>query len=81
MQFNNLLNDTLFAIIDIMNNEKDNYQKIKVSKSAYRFLKEKSKLDKYHGRGIIGVVDDLTIGEFTTTGSGSYLKNKQSKKL
>lgn len=57
------------------------YQKIKVSKSAYLFLKERAKQDKYHGRGIIGVIDDITLGKFTTTGSGSYPKNKQSKKL
>lgn len=59
----------------------NNYQKIKVSKAAYNFLKSKSKEDKYRGRGIVGVVDELTIGEFSTTGSGSYPKNKLSKKL
>ena len=62
-------------------NENDNrYQKIKISRPAYQFLKSKSKEDRYRGRGIIGVIDELTIGEFTTIGSGSYPKNKLPKK-
>lgn len=63
-----------------MKNDNDNYQKIKISKSAYLFLKEKSREDRYHGRGIIGVVDDLILGKFTTTGSGRYQKNLKKHK-
>lgn len=51
------------------------YQKIKVSKEAYLALKELSKKDKYHGRGLIGAFDDIVLGRFTTSGSGRYEKN------
>lgn len=57
-----------------MTQKDDRYQKIKISKQAYLFLKEKSKQDKYRGRGLIGVVDELTLGRFTTDGSGIFLK-------
>lgn len=55
------------------------YQKIKVSKTAYLKLKELAKQDKYHGRGLIGAFDDVLLGRFTTSGSGKYEKNQQKK--
>lgn len=62
------------------------YQKIKVSKTAYRKLKDIAKREEYRGRGIIGAFDDIILGRFTTSGSGNYEKNngkglKRQKKV
>lgn len=56
------------------------YQKIKVSKKAYLKLKEIAKQDKYRGRGLIGALDDIMLGDFTTCGSGNYPENKIKSK-
>lgn len=54
------------------------HQKIKVSKVAYERIKELAKADEYRGRGIVGVVDKLVLGEFTTSGSGRPNKKEDS---
>lgn len=46
------------------------HQKIKVSRTAYLKMKEMAATDEFRGRGLVGVVDKLVLGEFTTTGSG-----------
>lgn len=46
------------------------YQRVMVSKAAYQKMKELANDPKYYGRGIVGVVDDMFLGEFTTQGSG-----------
>lgn len=47
------------------------YVKIKVSVPAYKRLKAIAKSDeKYKGRGIVGVLDYIFLGKFTTSGSG-----------
>lgn len=46
------------------------HQKIKVSHTAYLKIKELAATDEFRGRGIVGVVDKLVLGEFTTSGSG-----------
>lgn len=53
------------------------YQKIKVSHKAYLKLKSMAGNETYHGRGIVGVVDELVLGEFTTPGSGRIPKNSK----
>lgn len=63
-----------------MTEYKKEYQKIKISKSAYLKLKEMAKQDKYHGRGLIGVLDDILLGDFTTCGSGNYAENRAKTK-
>lgn len=62
-----------------MENNKS-YQKIKVSHTAYRKIKELAASDKYRGRGIVGVVDEIVLGEFTTCGSGRPKKPKNKEK-
>lgn len=52
------------------------YQRVMVSKAAYQKMKELAESPKYHGRGIVGVVDDVFLGEFTTQGSGRVLGSK-----
>lgn len=52
------------------------YQRVMVSKAAYQRMKELANEAKYHGRGIVGVVDDVFLGEFTTQGSGRILGSK-----
>ena len=47
------------------------HRHIKVSPKAYNRLRHLSKDTKYRSRGIVGVVDDLVLGEFTTVGSGN----------
>lgn len=61
-----------------MNNEL--HQKIKVSRAAYERLKSLAATDEFHGRGIVGVVDKLVLGEFTTCGSGRPKSKKDVKK-
>lgn len=51
-------------------NRKTLHRHIKVSPKAYTRLSRLSKEHKYRSRGIVGVVDDLIFGEFTTVGSG-----------
>ena len=46
------------------------HHNIRVSLAAYEYLREKSKEDEFHGRGIVGVVDKLVLGEFSTIGAG-----------
>lgn len=60
-------------------NYTNEYQKIKVSKAAYLKLKELAKQDKYRSRGLIGALDDILLGNFTTCGSGNYYENKKNK--
>lgn len=74
-----MLNNSLFDKISVME-YKNEYQKIKVSKAAYLKLKEIAKQDKYHGRGLIGALDDIILGDFTTCGSGNYPENKIKSK-
>lgn len=45
-------------------------KQIKVSERAYAVLKATAKNEEYKGRGVIGVVDKILFGEFTTKGSG-----------
>ena len=63
-----------------MDNYKNEYQKIKVSKAAYLELKKIASQDKYRGRGLIGAFDDIMLGDFTTCGSGNYHENKIKSK-
>lgn len=62
--------------------QKRKEKQVRISLPAYEKLRELSKDDKYHTRGITGVVDDLVLGRFTTPGSGRVLgsKNKKHKK-
>lgn len=55
------------------------HQKIKVSRAAYERIKAMAAADDYRGRGIVGVIDKLVLGEFTTGGSGRP-RSKQDKK-
>lgn len=52
------------------------YQRVMVSKAAYQKMKQLADSPKYHGRGIVGVVDDVFLGEFTTQGSGRVFGSK-----
>lgn len=55
-------------------------KQVKVSERAFHMLKTMAKTsDEFKGRGVIGVVDKLLFGEFTTEGSGRPhgAKNKQ----
>ena len=74
-----LLTNSRFGIISDME-YKNEYQKIKVSKAAYLKLKEIAKQDKYRGRGLIGALDDIMLGDFTTCGSGNYYENRAKTK-
>lgn len=46
------------------------YQRIMVSKEAYAAIKKMAEDPKYYKRGMVGVIDDVFLGEFTTIGSG-----------
>lgn len=46
------------------------HHNIRVSLAAYEYLKERSKESEFHGRGIVGVVDKIVLGEFSTVGAG-----------
>lgn len=54
------------------------HQKIKVSRQAYLRMKELAATDEYRGRGLVGVVDKLVLGEFTTSGSGRAPRTKKN---
>lgn len=65
-----------------MKNTQENRQTVhhnlRVSEDAYNFIKTKSLDPKYKGRGLVGVLDDMLLGHFTTVGSGRVeLKNKK----
>lgn len=56
------------------NNKIENRQtvhhNVRMSDAAYNHVKDLSTQKKYRGRGVVGVLDDLILGEFTTIGSG-----------
>ncbi len=56
------------------NNKIENRQTIhhnvRMSDAAYNHVKDLSCQKKYRGRGVVGVLDDLILGKFTTIGSG-----------
>lgn len=59
------------------------HHSVRMSDKAYKRVKTMAKQPKYKGRGVVGVMDDLVLGEFTTIGSGrvdSIRANKRSKK-
>lgn len=56
-------------------------RQIKVSERAYTTLKAMASEDeKFKGRGVTGVIDDMLFGVFTTNGSGRPFGSKNSKK-
>lgn len=55
------------------------HQKIKVSRTAYLKLKSLAAQDEFRGRGLVGVVDKLVLGDFTTSGSGRPCVKKDAK--
>ena len=57
------------------------HHNVRMSDEAYNFVKEKSKDVKYKGRGLVGVLDDLILGHFSTTGSGKKGRKKSPKKV
>ena len=57
------------------------HHNVRMSDEAYNFVKEKSKDIKYRGRGLVGVLDDLLLGEFTTIGSGKRGGQRRPKKV
>lgn len=57
------------------------YQKIKVSHTAYLKIKALAASDEYRGRGIVGVIDKMVLGDFTTNGSGRPKNLKKDEKI
>lgn len=60
-----------------MKTSKEYYQ-IRVSRKAYEELSGRSKDVEYKGRGIVGVVDKVLFGEFTSKGAGRPVGTKKS---
>lgn len=54
---------------------------VRMSEPAYERLKQMSKQPKYRGRGVVGVLDDLILGEFTTIGSGKVTPYRAAERV
>lgn len=63
-----------------MENEKrqTKHSSVRMSPEAYSYVRNLSKDPKYHGRGVVGVLDDLLLGRFTTIGSGRVDRRRSS---
>lgn len=46
------------------------HHNIRVSDAAYNYLKKQAKSPEFHGRGMVGVLDKLVFGDFSTIGAG-----------
>lgn len=53
---------------------------IKVSQEAHAKLQELASAPKYKGRGIVGALDMLVLGRFSTNGCGRPKGSKTKKK-
>lgn len=69
-------------------NEKNNreqrqthHHSVRMSAEAYAHVRNLASSDpRYRGRGVVGVLDDLLLGHFTTIGSGRIdRKRKQAR--
>lgn len=59
----------------------NNKRIIQVSQAAYDYLHDTIKDDEfYKSRGVVGLVDQLIFGKFTTSGRGSCSKKPVDKK-
>lgn len=62
-------------------NRKTIHHNMRVSEEAFAVLKKKAAEDPaYKGRGLVGVVDDLVLGRFTTIGSGRVDNPRSAKR-
>ena len=52
------------------------YTRVAISDKAYKRLREMTEQPEFHGRGGVGVLDKLLLGEFTTEGSGRQYGSK-----
>lgn len=55
-------------------------KQVKVSERAFMTLKEMARDERYKGRGVTGVIDQMLFNEFTTAGSGRPFGTKSSRK-
>lgn len=55
------------------------YTRVAISDRAYARLREMAQEPEFHGKGGVGVLDKLLLGEFTTEGSGRQYGSKNRK--
>lgn len=64
-----------------MSETRKTYYRVAISDEAYARLRELARKPEFHGKGAVGVLDQLLLGRFTTVGSGRQFGSMKDKKL